>query len=119
MVLVKFYSNYADEFDCEGFALYESMEEFKRSLLITWIMGHDGDWNRKTYENLSMKELEEMASKTLGEDFEMGFGTNEELFFENFNDFENSFSCREITSIEAEIIKKYFDSKYGLFPYLE
>ena len=69
MVLVKFYSNYADEFDCEGFALYESMEEFKRSLLITWIMGHDGDWNRKTYENLSMKELEEMVNNNeLNED---------------------------------------------------
>ena len=119
MVLVKFYSNYADEFDCEGFCLYDNMEEFKRILLITWLIHHGDEWDSRKFKKFSIEELENMVAPTSKQNMEMSFGTNEEFIFEDFEDFEDSFRCQEITKIEAEIIKKYFGSKYGFYPRLE
>ena len=60
-VLVKFKSNYADEFDCETFELFETEEAYEEAL----------------YKLIDLVQKYFSTHKEL----EIGFGTNEQLIF--------------------------------------
>lgn len=43
-------------------------------------------------------------------------GTNEEIEYNNFSDFENDFTVEEITKEEAETLHKLFQGTFGFIP---
>ena len=97
MWLVKFYDNWADEMDIEGFSIMSTGQ------FIQWA---------KTVEEVA-KKIDE------GHSFEWYFGTNEWINWDSGKDFKEAFSCEVITDEEANILKhlllEEFD-KYGIFP---
>ena len=95
--LVKFYDNWADKMDIEGFSIMST--------------GQFTQW---------AKTVEEVAKKIdKGRSFEWYFGTNEWINWDSGKDFKEAFSCEVITDEEANILKylllEEFD-KYGIFP---
>lgn len=95
--LVKFYDNWADEMDIEGFSIMST--------------GQFTQWAR-TVEEVA-KKIDE------GHPFEWYFGTNEWIDWEIGKEFKEAFSCDVITDEEANVLKRLllegFD-KYGIFP---
>lgn len=83
--LVKFKSDYADEFDVEAFVVkdHKEIEEFFALALIY-------------FEVCPGKELE------------VGFGTNEDLTFSDYKDYRNSFEVFNLEDNEVEVFQKYF-----------
>jgi len=87
-LLVKFSTNWSDEFDVDGFALYSKEE-----------------WNNIVKK---FKEAEEYQG--------CYFGTNKGWSKEEINpDWLNNYSSIEITDSEFTIIKKIFGEGYGIF----
>ena len=84
--------NYCDEFDVAGFSILTE-EDYK------------------TYEYI--KENINKLNKD-DEPFYIGFGSNEEIEFENAGEFINSLNITEISDEEYEIINKHFGKHYGL-----
>ena len=97
MWLIKFYDNWADEMDIEGFSIMST--------------GQFTQWAR-TVEEVA-KKIDE------GRSFEWYFGTNEWINWDSGKYFKEAFSCDVITDEEANILKhllpEEFD-KYGIFP---
>lgn len=97
MWLVKFYDNWADEMDIEGFSIMST--------------GQFTQWAR-TVEEVA-KKIDE------GHPFEWYFGTKEWIDWEIGKEFKEAFSCDVITDEEANVLKRLllegFD-KYGIFP---
>ena len=97
MWLVKFYDNWVDEMDIEGFSIMST--------------GQFTQW-AKTVEEVA-KKIDE------GRSFEWYFGTNEWINWDSGKDFKEAFSCEVITDEETNILKhlllEEFD-KYGIFP---
>jgi|JI10StandDraft_1071094.scaffolds.fasta_scaffold66129_7 hypothetical protein len=89
-IFVEFDNNYADEFDVNGFRIMD----------------------RKNWE----KHLEK-AKKTFEEEEtqEVYFGTNEQIIFEGFDDYERSFTVKDITDEEAKVLSKFLGNQYGTF----
>ena len=120
MVLVTFNDNYADEFDCDGFSVYNSKEEFLIDLYRSWlenIEDIDDDLDELSLEELI--KLEKKHRKT--NEFEMYFGTNEAFYYNSFKDYKDAFEIKEITDDEYKVIKKLFlgnsySNAYGFFP---
>ena len=97
MWLVKFYDNWADEMDIEGFSIMST------SQFTQWA---------KTVEEVA-KKIDE------GRSFEWYFGTNEWIDWKTGKDFKEAFSCEVITDEEAEVLKRLLlqgFAVYGLFP---
>lgn len=86
-VLVKFSKDYADEFDCKEFRVFDSNDTYT-----AWL-----DKYKSKFENGPVKRY---------------FGTNEYLDFDDFNDFMSCLSVQEISEEEAGMFKKYF-GKYS------
>lgn len=85
--LIKFASNYADEFDVEAFTVWDS---------------------EKTEQFFAIAEVFfDVYSKR---EFEVSFGTNEYLTFVSYKDFRNCFEVINIKDSEAEVFQKYFYS---------
>ena len=95
--LVKFYDNWADKMDIEGFSIMST--------------GQFTQW-AKTVEEVA-KKIDE------GRSFEWYFRTNDWINWDSGKDFKEAFSCEVITDEEANILKhlllEEFD-KYGIFP---
>lgn len=87
-VLVVSKKDYADEFDCEFFGIFK----FE-------------DWNRLC------KKTEKAWGNIL--DFEVYFGTNECMIYDNYQDWLDSFKIREITAEEAKFLRQCFGSRFG------
>lgn len=85
-ILVKYSADYADEFDCEGFGIFEKTE-----------------WEEIKKE--TEKSFEEDGSK------ERCFGTNEYLQFEDYDDWLRSFKEYDISEEEAETFKRLFGKR--------
>ena len=97
MWLVKFYDNWADEMDIEGFSIMST--------------GQFTQW-AKTVEEVA-KKIDE------GHSFEQYFGTNEWINWDSGKDFKEAFSCEVITDEEAEVLKRLLlqeFASYGIFP---
>ena len=83
--LIKFASNYADEFDVEAFTVWDS---------------------EKTEQFFAIAEIFfDVYPKS---EFEVNFGTNEYLIFETYKKFRNCFEVLNIEDSEAEVFQKYF-----------
>lgn len=78
-ILVLFHDNWADEFNVEGFNLYDSIDEWNEYL----------DNLREDYGDNS---------------FTMPFGSNQEIDYENVDDYASSFKVIEITEAEHDFI---------------
>ena len=91
----KFRCNYADEFDLVGFHLYTENQ---------------------------FNEFNNAAARLLDSEFEPDdlpiyyFGSNEEQYFDSWEDYKDSFTFREITLDEFETVKKLIGIKLGHFP---
>jgi hypothetical protein len=83
--LIKFASNYADEFDVEAFTVWDS---------------------EKTEQFFAIAEV--FFDVYPESQFEVNFGTNEYLTFEGYEDFRNCFAVVNIEDSEAEVFQKYF-----------
>ncbi len=90
MLFIKFDSNYADEFDVEGFM----------------IVANDV-WER--YVN-------SLTDEDFGEHNEFYFGTNESLSFDDKAYYLSSFETKEVSDDELVVIKKFFGLKSGFIP---
>lgn len=88
-VLVKFESNYADEFDVKGFRMFSKKE-----------------WNN------IVKEIKESKAFPMN----WSFGSNEEIEYETPNELLKKFEVVVISSDEVKILKKLFGDDYGFFP---
>lgn len=130
MILVKYKDNYADEFDVEGYAVYENEEEFEKKFVDFVIdNGHyygDDDYDDDDYEfiddsdgyddELSIDSLQD----ALGSDIELSVcvGSNECIDYDSVQDFYDSFTIRDISNEEADVFSKLFDGNVvGMFPF--
>lgn len=84
--VVRFNSNYADEFDVEGIRIFD-------------------DW----------KEYQETMKKDVSYPHEFYFGTNEQLEFESYEDLMQSMQATRITQDQALVIAN-FVGDIGYFP---
>ena len=85
--LIKFASNYADEFYVEAFTVWDS---------------------EKTEQFFAIAEI--FFDDYPKSEFEVNFGTNECLTFETYNEFRDCFAVLNIEDSEAEVLQKYFYS---------
>lgn len=84
-VLVKWSSNYADEFDVDGFVLMD-----------------ESVWN----------EAKEKIPK-YEDEISIGFGTNEEIEYSNGQEFFNDLSAQVLSNLEAGIIEQTIGGSFG------
>ena len=95
-LLVKYDSNWADEMDIDGFKVLTN-EQWKK------------------YQKGFEKHFKE-------ECYSYCVGTNEEIEYNDFDEFRNDFKVSEITDEEAAVLKKLFakvsTDGYGFFPEL-
>ena len=97
ILLVTSSNNYADEFDVFGFALVtEDAWASHLSQVEKRVFPDD-----KNYDN-----HREWSGPNM-----VGFGTNESILFESFQEYKNSFRTKEITEGEAEVVTRLFDVK--------
>lgn len=87
--LMKFVSVYADEFEVQGFSLI-TLDQYKMYQFVVK--------NQDKYT----------------ESFDIGFGSNEEIYFENLSEFLNHIKVHEISTNDHRSINAYFGSNYGL-----
>ena len=83
--LVKFSDNWADEFNVEAFTVWD-LEETQRYFEVAQILFDLFD----------------------GEEFEVGFGTNQNLEFSDYKDFRNHFEVINLEDGEARVFQKCF-----------
>lgn len=100
-MLVTFRDNWADEMDLEGFFIC-SKEEFILQLKRA----------KYVFEKLDKGELLDWRKRPMGT-LTYHVGSNEEIEYESFEQFERVFSAREMTELEADVVKKFFGSYHG------
>ena len=112
--LVKFESNYADEFDIEGFMVMS-----------------EADWEE--HKKLAARKFENFAKlpkdqygrtiTSYGErvnGIEIFFGTNEQMIYETLDCYLRSFSLTEISDAEYATLDKFFKGvRFGMLPMFE
>lgn len=115
MLLVKFRDNYADEFNVNGFTFLKNKEEFELLLVQTWL---ESSWegNLKDLWSSSFEVLKEVLDEEANYEQEFYFGSNQELIFENFEDFCSSFTTKEVSDEEYNLLVSLFGTKYGYLP---
>lgn len=87
--LMKFESDYCDEFEVQGFSLI-TLDQYKMYQFVA------DNQDKHT------------------ESFDIGFGTNEEIYFENLSEFLDCISIDEISTNDHRSINAYFGDNYGL-----
>ena len=87
--LMKFKNDYCDEFEVQGFSLI-TLEHYK---MYKFVFDNQDKYT---------------------ESFDIGFGSNEELYFENLSEFLDHITVFEISTNDYRSINAYFGSDYGL-----
>ena len=87
-IVAKYSADYADEFDCEGFGVF----------------------SKKQWDKLCKDTEKVFESKG---SIEVGFGTNEYLEFESYDDWFNTFDIYEVEEAEANLLIKLFGEAWG------
>src|SRR5574338_610881 len=98
-LLVKFDSNYADEFDVEGFTIMT-----------------ENDWEaHKTKVTNFFTALDKTREKDRWGNYrnpvEVYFGTNEQMIYETLDCYLTSFKVSEISDEEVAILQKHFGTR--------
>lgn len=91
--LLRFYDNYCDEFDIEGFVVVDGIE------LSEWMA--------------AMEKLRESMKN--GKSFEFYFGTNEWVEYEEYEEFADCFTCTPISMEEAQFLRTKVIGEYTSF----
>ena len=86
-LLIKFASNYADEFDVEGFIVMSEDEWFAHKDAVT-----------SRFEN--------------EDEIEVYFGTNESMIYESLDCYLDSFKITELTDEEHSVLQKLFNPSH-------
>lgn len=87
-ILVKWTGDWSDEFYCQEFKIFDSQDEFD-----SWIRD---------------------IKKLINANEEIYFGTNEALYFHDFNAFASGMLSFTLTDDEAKVLKKFFpESSFG------
>jgi hypothetical protein len=108
MLLVKFHSNYADEFDVEGFIVMSTSQ---------WQAHNEGV--AKVFENKKANAPPPDPSKqwdrrhTDACTVEVYFGTNEQMMYESLEDYMRCFDISSLTDDEVAVLTKLFARGYG------
>lgn len=92
--LVKFYSDYADEFEVYGFAILNRDDYIEWFTLVNYLKESDKNYC----------------------DFDYNFGTNEFITFDNWKEYSDSFTTSIITEEEYKFLIRVFNSHYGFIP---
>jgi hypothetical protein len=87
VILVVCKTNWADEMDLQGFALF-SQQEWERHVLIS-----------KRY------------FKTLANPIEQGIGSNQSMIYDSYKDYSKQFKIKSITDKEVKNIQDQFSTK--------
>jgi len=88
-ILIKYEANWADEFDCEGFAVYD----------------------KKEWEEHCNKV--EKAFEKINKEIEIGFGSNEYFTFESYRDWERCFRVIDISDADISLLQTHFFNSYN------
>ena len=87
--LMQFESDYCDEFEVQGFSLI-TLDQYK---MYQFVVDHQDEYI---------------------DDFDISFGSNEELYFEDLSDFLDYVTVHEISTNDYRSINAYFGNNYGL-----
>lgn len=87
--LMKFKNDYCDEFEVQGFSLI-TLEHYK---IYKFVFDNQDKYT---------------------ESFDIGFGSNEDLYFENLSEFLDCITVFEISTNDYRSINAYFGNNYGL-----
>ena len=131
LLLVKFDSNWADEFDVDGFVVWpESKWQAHKDAVTKWFENRAAKrgpkpelppHNDPTYWTI----YDQVRKWERGEEVERYFGTNESMTYSSAEDYFRCFKTTEITAEEYEVLKRLFkedwrkDIRYGMFLDLE
>jgi hypothetical protein len=100
-LLIKFDSNYADEFDVEGFTIMNESEWEKHKADVTAFF---------------KKRDETVAPNRWGhrDGVEVYFGTNEQMIYETLDCYLRSFTATEVSDEEIAVLQKHFSRGGGV-----
>lgn len=93
--LVKYSDNWSDEMDVEGFRVFTEIEKNEYF---------------KAFEKIFKYNIKEYGS------FEYGVGTNQQIEYKHFKNFERAFSVKEISKNEYIVLDDLDLSEFGFFP---
>jgi len=120
-LLITFDKNYADEFDVSGFDIWDE-ERWFNHLKNAEVFFAEREAKHDAQEEARRIGTSQPAyfyKRDLN--IERYFGTNEAVQFRNFNDYQESFSVKEISTEEEAVIRKFFPQNrhFGHFLALE
>lgn len=131
LILIKYDSNYADEFDVDGFAVWpESQWESHKAAVGKFFDQRTAKRGPKpvlpphTDPNY-YKVYDQVRKWERGEEVERYFGTNESVMYSSLEDYLRCFKVTEISEEEHQVLKKLFgetwrkDIRFGMFLTLE
>lgn len=106
-LFIQFSSNYADEFDVEGFTVMPEEQWEAHKLAVTKL------FEKKA--SLPLPEPEKKYSRRNNEirQVEVYFGTNESMIYENLQSYLDCFSTTELSDSEHELLLKLFKTARG------
>jgi len=112
MLLVKFDSNYADEFDVEGFTIMSETEWEEHKAKVSAFF-------KKREQNFSFERGR--GRRPYDDGVEVYFGTNEQIIYETLDCYLRSFKVQKISDEEIEVLKKFFgkEVKFGMMCMLD
>lgn len=102
MVLVQYYSNWADEFDVSGFRVM-SKEQWEKHLSDV-----ETFFKKLFAAPLPEPEKEYSSKNREARQVEVYFGTNEAMLYESFDDYKGCFTVKEITNSDHDVLKRLF-----------
>ena len=132
LLLLRYDSNYADEFDVDGFAVWpeSKWEEHKEAVSKFFDSRAKKRGEKPTLPDRSdpkyWEVYDQMRKWERGEEVERYFGTNESVSYSSLEDYLRCFKVPEITEEEHQTLKRLFggswrhdDIRFGMFLSLE
>jgi len=131
LILIKYESNYADEFDVVGFVVWTQTKwEAHKTAVTTWFDNRSKKRGEKPvlppHNDPKYYEVYDQLRKyERGQEVERYFGTNEAVNYSSVEDYLGCFKIMEITVGEHEALKRLFgevwreDIQFGMFLALE
>jgi hypothetical protein len=106
-LFIQFDSNYADEFDVEGFIVMPEVEWEAHKAAVTKL------FEKKA--SLPLPEPDRQYSRRNREvrQVEVYFGTNESMIYEDLDSYLSSFKVTELTDEDHAVLQKLFKPAYG------
>jgi hypothetical protein len=121
LLLIKYDSNYADEFDVDGFVVWtEDKWEAHKAAVAAW-------FDKRAKKHGAKPELpphndpkywaiyDQVRKWERGQDVERYFGTNEAVSYCDAEDYFRCFKTTEITQDEHLVLKRLFGDTYRMY----